>query len=142
MVSEDFEHAIKEFRRREAAFIIVKNREVVSESIEKGVAPFFFAVSSLNVKGASLADKIVGKAVAFLCVHAGIASVYAQVMSNPALEVLRTNAIYAEADAMVPMILNRKKDGQCPIEKIVDTCTTAEEAFAVLKRKFEGLHAM
>lgn len=138
MGSQDLEHAQEEFEKRESAFVIVRNKEVLAESKEKGVAPFFNVVHSVNVKGASLADKIVGKAVAFLCVYAGITSVYTPVASEPAVFVLRENRIYYEADKMIPMILNRDKNDQCPIERIVSACTTPEEAYLLLRKKFEG----
>ena len=136
---EDLEYAKEEFRRRKSAFVIVKAREILTESKERGVAPFFHAVTSLHgLKGASLADRIVGKAVAFLCVYAGISSVYTPVVSNPAIAVLRDYSIHVEAGDTVPMILDRTQNGQCPIEKLIFDCKTPEEAYFILKEKLGG----
>ena len=137
MTYTDLECARRELEK-ELAFVMVRNGKIVSKSSEKGVAPFFHAVTSLNVNGISLADKIVGKAVAYLAVYAGISSVYTPVVSEPALTVLRTNEIHLESDEVVPMILNQSGTDQCPIEKLISTCKTPEEAYNVLKKKFEG----
>lgn len=134
----DLEYARKELQEKGLAFVIVKDEKVLAESDEKGVAPFFRAVDSLRAKGVSVADKIVGKAVAFLCVYAEVASVYTPVVSEPAAGVLRENGVHLEADTTVSMILNKNKDDQCPVEQMIFTCATPEEAYTILREKFEG----
>ncbi len=140
MVDTDLECARKEFRKRGSAFVVVKNRKILAESTERGVAPFFFTVSRFcdQLGGTSLADKIVGKAVALLSVYSGIASVYTPLVSVPAVDVLDEYCVCLEADRTVEMILNQSRTDQCPIEKLVLQCDTPEEAYAVLREKFEG----
>lgn len=140
MNREDLEFARNELKRRGSAFVIVKNKEILAESTEKGVAPFFFAVREFHdqLKGTSLADKIVGKAVALLSVYSQITSVYTLLTSQPAVKVLDYYNTFLEADRVVEMILNRTRDDQCPIEKIVLHTDEPEEAFMLLKRRFEG----
>ncbi len=133
----DLEYAKKELLKGKA-FVVVKDGKVAAESNEKGVAPFFSAVTELTLEKASLADKIVGKAVAFLSVYGSIVSVYALVASESAVAVLTEYNISIEAETVVPMIVNPTGDDQCPIEKMVAACTTPEEAYAVLKGKFGG----
>ncbi len=135
--THDLEYAKEVFRKKRLAFVIVKDKEILAESREKGVTPFLHTVQRKNVEGASLADKVVGKAVAFLSVYAGIASVYTKVISSPAGEVFQDYDVHVEADEVVPMIKNRKGDDQCPIEKMILTCETPEEAYTVLKKKVE-----
>jgi hypothetical protein len=135
--TQDLEYAKEVFRKKGLAFVIVKDKEILAESKEKGVAPFLHVVQKKNVEGASLADKIVGKAVAFLSVYAGIASVYTNVISTPAGEVFQGYKVHVEADEVVPMIMNRKGDDQCPIEKMILTCETPKEAYEILKKKVE-----
>ncbi len=140
MDSTDLEHAKREFKKRGSAFVIVKDEKVVAESEEKGVAPFFFAVSKWcgQLKGASLADKIVGKAIALLSAYGGIISVYTPLASDQAVRVLEEYSIQLEAEKVIPMILNRRKDDQCPIERLVFDSHTPEEAYSRLKKNFEG----
>ena len=135
--THDLEYAKQVFRKKGLAFVIVKDKEIVAESKEKGVAPFLHVIQKKNVEGASLADKVVGKAVAFLCVYAGIASVYTKVISSPAEKVFQDYDVHVEADDVVPMIKNRRGDDQCPIEKMIFTCETPEAAYTVLKEKVE-----
>ena len=134
--TQDLEYAKEVFRKKGLAFVVVKDGEILAESKEKGVAPFLRIIEK-NVKGASLADKIVGKAVAFLSVYAGIVNVYTNVISEPAREVFQMYDIPVGADDVVPMIMNQKGDDQCPIEKMILTCETPEEAYKVLKKKVE-----
>ncbi len=132
----DLEYAKKALTENKLTFVIVNDKKIIAKSAERGVAPFFSAVH-LKVQGASVADKIVGKAVAFLSVYADIAAVYSPVMSQPAYNLLREHDIYAEADTTVPMIMNRNKNGQCPIEKLIWDCNSPKEAYKVLKKKFK-----
>jgi hypothetical protein len=135
---QDIDYAKEEFKKGKLAFVIVKNKEILAKSDEKGVAPIFHAANRLNsIKGASLADKIVGKAVAFLSAYFQIASVYTPVASDPAVKVLTAHNIHFEADKVVPMILNRTGDGQCPIEQMIMACTAPGGAYNILKRRFE-----
>ena len=136
MDNSDLDHAKRVLAEEKLAFVIVKNRNVIAKSTERGVAPFFSAVASFtNLAGASLADKVVGKAVAFLSVHAGIVAVYTPLASEPAVTVLREHGISVETETVVPMILNRNKDGQCPIEQLIGECGTSREAYALLREK-------
>ncbi|MGC1121505.1 MAG: DUF1893 domain-containing protein [Candidatus Methanofastidiosia archaeon] len=136
---KDLDHARKELEENKMAFVMVRNGKVLAQSKEKGVAPFFSAVARNKVKGASLADRIIGKAVASLCAYKGITAVYTPVVSEPAVSVLEENQISWHAEQVVPMILNREGDGQCPIESIVAATTSPGEAYLILKRKFEGI---
>lgn len=136
-MTTDIDYAKKELIKGKA-FVVVNCGKIIAESDEKGVFPLFSAVTKLNLENACLADKVVGKAVAFLSVYSGIASVYAVVASESAVGVLTTYSIGIEAETVVPMILKREGDDQCPIEKLVDSCCTPEKAYTVLKKKFGG----
>lgn len=66
--------------------------------------------------GALIADKAVGKAAAACMVMGGARQVHADVMSEPALELLRSHGIIAEYGTLVDHIINRRGDGWCPME--------------------------
>jgi hypothetical protein len=134
--NQDLNCAKRELGERTLAFVIVKNKKILAESEERGVAPFFSAVTTVNAAGASLADKIVGKAVALLSAYSGIAAVYTPVVSTPAATVLQEYDILLEAEKEVPMILDRSREGQCPIEKMILSCNLPEEAYALLEKEF------
>ena len=122
------------------SFAIVKNGEVLSTSNEQGVRPFFDAVTSLGqtLNGAAVADQIIGKAVAMLCVYAGIESVYTRMISEPAVKSLAEAAIPVSSDRTVPVILNRDGTGWCPFEKLTRNLDTPVEVFDAIKSFFGG----
>ena len=78
------------------------------------------------------ADKIVGRAAAFLYVKLGAAGVYAPVMSRGAKELLAEYNIPAEADELTENIRNRQNTGLCPMECAVSSCGSPEAAYAAI----------
>ena len=94
-----------------------------------------------DLSGASAADRIVGKAAAFLYVLLGVRTVYAPLMSVPARETLCAHGIEAIADAVVPAIRNRTDTGFCPMESTVWDISDPHEAKAALERKISEMMA-
>lgn len=70
------------------------------------------------LKGAQIADKVVGKGAAALMVYGGVRQVHADIISRPALELLQANGIPASFLIQTDRILNRKGDGLCPVESL------------------------
>ena len=94
-----------------------------------------------DLSGASAADRIVGKAAAFLYVLLGVRTVYAPLMSVPARETLRAHGIEAIADAVVLAIRNRTDTGFCPMESAVWDISDPCEAKAALERRISEMMA-
>lgn len=80
-----------------------------------------------RLRGASVADKVVGKGAAALMVLGGVREVYADVVSTPALDLLRANGLPVRFAQEVPHIVNRAGTGLCPIETRCMPCRTPEE---------------
>ncbi|MGM9636033.1 MAG: DUF1893 domain-containing protein, partial [Candidatus Avispirillum sp.] len=87
------------------------------------------------LKGASVADKIVGRAVAMLLVYGGAAEVYASVISRGALDYLQEHGIGVTYTNTCIAVSNRRGDGICPMERAVAPVKDPEEAFRVLREK-------
>ena len=69
---------------------------------ERGVKPLVRWLSeNAQVQGYCAADKVVGKATAYLYVLLGVRAVHAQVMSRSAADVLERHGIRAEQDTLV-----------------------------------------
>ena len=102
------------------AFVLVKDGKVLASGDDYGVRELLAAVDRLGplARGASLADKIVGKAVALIVVHAGICAVDTRVASESAVKLLKLHGVQFHTAAIVPQILNRSGDGPCPMEKV------------------------
>lgn len=97
--------------------------EIVYCSNLKGILPMVeFIKNGINLENFSVADLIVGKAVALLFVKCKIANVFAKVISKSGLEILNENNIYVEYDKLTENIINRKCTDICPMEKsVMDT---------------------
>lgn len=109
---------------------------------ERGVKPLLGWLNGGEVlRGAAVADRVVGKAAAFLYVLLGVRVVYAPVMSVPARETLRAAGIEVYADELVPAVRNRTNTGFCPMESAVWELSDPAEAKAALERKISELNA-
>jgi len=115
---------------------VVCRDDLVYTTNERGVAPLLnWLDSKLDLTGFSAADRVVGRGAAFLYCLLGVREVYAQVMSHPAAEVLRSHGIGAQADTFVDGIINRKGTGPCPFEAAVLDIRDAREALTAIQNK-------
>lgn len=102
---------------------------VMFKSTERGVQPLLdWMNSGNNYMGYMVADKVVGRAAAFIDIAMGIREVYAEVMSEGAKELLEKNHVAAYADTIIPQIMNHDKSDVCPLEKAVEGIENAAEA--------------
>ena len=108
---------------------------LVSE--KRGIAPMIDWVEEdpQCLRGASVADKIVGRAAAMLMVYGGVCEVYASVISNGALDLLKENGIECRFSNTTIAISNRRGDGICPMEKTVAPIKDPERAYLALREK-------
>ena len=84
------------------------------------------------LKGAQLADKVIGKGAAALMVLGGVSEIHADVISTPALNLLKATHIPTTAMEEVPFIKNCARDGRCPLETTCDGLHTPEEIFPAI----------
>ena len=118
--------------------VVVKGGRVLYSSRERGVAPFFQAVQSMetSLHNASLADRIMGSAVAMLCLYARISSVYASIASQGALDMLKGQGVTISSKSTVPYISNYDGTDLCPFEKLARNCQGPSQLFAALQSLF------
>lgn len=86
------------------------------------------------LKGVSVADKIVGKAAASLMMLGGIKELYADTISELALDLLKLSEINVTFGKKVPHVINRTKTGWCPMETACRDCRTAEECLVEIDK--------
>lgn len=86
------------------------------------------------MKGAAIADKVIGKAAAALMILGGIKTVYADVISTPALALLRNANIEVAFGKEVPFIENREKNGWCPLESACYTLNSVMEIYPEIQK--------
>lgn len=128
----------KEILKKENYTCVLAKGDVIYSSHERGVAPLLtWLDDNCRFTGFAAADKVVGKAAAFLYVLLDVERVYAEVMSKPALTVLRENGIQAEYAVLADAIRNRSNTGFCPMETAVMEIDNKETALAAIRRKRE-----
>lgn len=101
----------------------------------RGVSDLYqlFKHTPERLRGASVADKIVGKAAAVLMVAAGVREVYADIISRPASDWLQRHKVKLRYGVVTPHIINRTKTGLCPLEARCRDFDTSEECLAQIE---------
>jgi hypothetical protein len=135
---EDVDLARSLFKEEKWNIVIVKRKRVLYSSRERGIAPFFQAVQSIgaSLHNAALADRIMGSAVAMLCLYARITSVYAGIASQGALDMLKGQGVTVSSEEAVPYISNYDGTDLCPFEKLAKSYQGPSQFFTVLKVLF------
>lgn len=111
------EMGIKALRR-----IYKKNREILRE--------------------ATVTDIIIGKGAACFLIAGGIKHLNAGVISRAGLDMLQKAGIPVCPKQIVPMIINRKNDGQCPIENLLRETFEAEEGIKKISAFFNDEYSV
>ena len=132
----DLEIAKSQLRAKNYSLVIAKNGKVIFETKQSGIGGFLSAIDQLggiDLRDSAIADKVVGRAAALLCVYCSVKAVYAIVVSSGGREVLKEHSVSLEFESLVPNILNRQQTDTCQFEKVVATISDADEAYERLK---------
>lgn len=120
---------------------VLTDGHVIYTSTDRGVKPLVrFLENGQIPAGLSAADKVVGRATAYLYVRLMVREVYSQIISQSAMEVLREHGIDVAFDKLVPNIINRKGDGICPFEAAVMDIFDPDLAYAAIREKMEEMN--
>lgn len=133
--------ARKLLEESEASLVVVKGGEEVLRENGSGVLPLLKVVASQDpaaLAGASLADRVIGRAAAFLAVKAGFSAVYSPIMSKPGMELLLDNGIEVHSKNLVANIMRQEPYGLCLMEQMVSDVSEPEEAFEKLVSFFQS----
>ena len=109
------------FVRDSPAFVVVKDGQELGRGHAPGIRELLSALFTLGdtARGASLADRVTGKAVAMAAAHAGLVAIYTPLASERALPVCQAYGIELQAMQVIALILNVRGDGPCPLERTV-----------------------
>ena len=114
--------------------VLCLHKETVT-SDRRGVAPLLDLLDSgRDFSGFYAADKVVGKATAFLYCLLGVRGVYAPVMSIAAVRVLTDHGISVSCDRLVEGIRNRTDTGPCPMEAATGEIEDAAAALVAIRQ--------
>lgn len=138
-MSRDIELA-KRLRNAENYTCVLVKGENVYCSRERGVKPLVEWISEgKELRGYAAADKVVGRAAAFLYAYMGISSLYADVLSECGQKVLRDYGITNACGVLVPQIINRAGTGLCPMEEATGKARSPLEALGAVRLKLEKM---
>ena len=131
----DLTKAINVLNDGQYTCVLCKGDEIYTRT-ERGVKPLLDLLNSgIDLKGFSAADKVVGKAAAFLYILLGVKEAYARMMSESAIYTLARNGIYPQCDISVANIINRAGTGYCPMEEAVDQMLDPRKALQAIRAK-------
>ena len=115
------------------------NGVIVGIEAGKGLEPLFRLLESGKLKGALVVDKVIGRAAAAILVAGGAKKVHAILMSEEAKAFLAAKGLEAEAEKLVPKILNQDLSAGCPMESAVQGLEDPEAMVQALKEKTASL---
>jgi hypothetical protein len=132
---QDLEIAKKRLNEKSLTLSIVKNGEIIFETVSNGISGFLEAIEKFGdgLEGTSVADRVTGKAIALLCVYAKVKAVYAIILSKGAKSVFEKHAVYHEWNELVENILDVNKTRICPFEKLATEISNPKDAYRKLK---------
>ena len=115
---------------------MIAHGDCIRTFTQRGVADLYdlLVKESDFLKGASIADKVIGKAAATLMVLGGVKEVYTHIISRPALQLLQEAGITVSCDEVVDHIINRDRTGWCPLEQASRDLHSAKEIFPVIEK--------
>lgn len=128
---------VKELLSESDCTCIAVKGDKVYQSKLKGIMPIISKLKedSEFFNGADVADVVIGKASALLLIYGNVGRIYTPLISEHAVNILEKYNIYCEYDKKVPFILNRNKDGMCPMEQAVIDVDDPKRAYEILLEK-------
>jgi hypothetical protein len=128
----DIEIAIRELPG--SSLVIVNAGIVLLKKEGKWINPILDAFSELGetLSGSSIADRVIGKAAAAICIVAKIKSVYSPVMGYAAAEMLKNAGVEYQYEVLIPGILNPSGTDLCLAEKTLMHIDDPDDAVGLL----------
>ena len=139
MNNENLKKAIMLLGKTDSTCVFCSNDAILTDK-RRGVRPLLDLLDNqVDVSQYAVADKVIGKAAAFLYCLLRVTNIYARVISQPALDVFKNSGITITYDQLVPAIQNRTKDGFCPMESAVLSISSPQEALIAIKETLAAL---
>lgn len=139
-MNADLRRAIALLNEGEYTCVACKDDQTYTAT-QRGVRPLVQWIDDgTELRGFGVADKVVGKATAFLYCLLGVQAVYAKVMSSAAKDILLAHGLDAQCEKEVPGIINRRGDGPCPFEAAVWDLSDPSEALEAIRQKQTEMH--
>lgn len=140
MAQSKMEEAKKLIQDGKAECVLIKNDTIYGQERGHGVSPLLVMYDEHRdaMLGATLVDKVIGRAAAAIAICGKVKHVHGELMSEDAVEYLNSNGITTSHTSLVHRILNRKRDGLCPLEQSVEGIKDASDALVSLRKRIES----
>ena len=114
---------------------VIGNGDTIAEFHQRGIKDLYDILRDNRplLDGATIADKVIGKGAAALMIAGGVKEVYADVISEAAMELFDRYATKVSYDKKVAHIINRRGNGICPVEERCAECNTIEECLVKIE---------
>ena len=118
-----------------AGCVIIKNGEIVHDENGRGIAPILdvYRQQTDKMKDSILVDKVIGKAAAMVAICGKVKFVHAELICDSAVDILQKNNIKVTWTLRVKDILNRRRNGLCPMEQTVLNISDPAEGVKALE---------
>lgn len=122
---------------------VIANGEKIRTFTQRGVADLYDLLTQEPelLKGASIADKVVGKGAAALMILGGISELHTDIISTKALDLLKESDVKVEFEEEVPFIWNRDHTGFCPVETLCSEVKSVEEMLPLISDFIEKMRS-
>lgn len=118
-MNSKLEKAKKRLEEKKATLVVYYANGEIKEYYQKRIIAIKEILNKdpLALKGAVIADRVIGKVAASILIVAGVSQIYAEVISKLAIPLLEENSIPFECKEEVDYIKNQDNTGMCPMEK-------------------------
>jgi iron complex outermembrane receptor protein len=126
-----------EMLNQQGLSLLVYNDSTLTTHNDRGVRDLLNLLSEQpeRLRGAIVADKLVGKSAAAIIAAGGVVEVHTNLICTPGRELLEKAGIKVFAKEEVPQILNRDRSGQCPFDTQLNDIESIEECVKILQNK-------
>ncbi len=125
--------------------IVVGNPAVerIFTSRERGVKALVHLIDNDPelLRGATIADKVVGRAAAALMLRSGVSRLHSRVITSAAVDMLRNAGTTVDFDTETDMIANRARTGRCPLDTLCAPLSDPAEMEAAIRRFYKDLES-
>lgn len=123
-------------RDRNVKVAAAKGGRLIGWAAGDGIRPLLDLAEQLGeeMRGAGIADRVIGRAAAFVLIAAGAAGVHGETLSREAVALLERAGIAVTGEHVVPHILRPDGAGPCVMEQQVRDVEDPAEALARLRR--------
>ena len=131
--------AIDALHRETCSCVILKD-EILTAYKGPGISDLLRLIKTEpdKLKDAFVADKVIGKAAASLMILGKVDSIYTDLISDGAIDLLRKSPVRISFAERVSVIMNRTKNNICPMENVCSVANSPQECYERINEFIES----